>query len=191
MGNISGIWAGWKVDKEDFLKDVNWLNNLKLRYSWGENGNNSIGDYRAFGTLGGGNYSFGGSLSNGLIPNTIENRNLTWEKTQSSDFGFELGILNRIDFTADYYIKKTKDLLLEQPVAAVTGYTTMWSNIGSVQNKGLELELNTKNLIGEFRWNTSRILLSIRIKFYSLVAIILLFIQVSAIVRTLYRLARN
>ncbi|MPS65504.1 TonB-dependent receptor [Chryseobacterium sp.] len=157
--NLWGIFpafgAGWKVDKEDFLKDVSWLNNLKLRYSWGENGNNSIGDYRAFGTLGGGNYSFGGSLSNGLIPNTIENRNLTWEKTQSSDFGLELGLFNRIDFTADYYIKKTKDLLLEQPVAAVTGYTTMWSNVGSVQNKGLELELNTKNLIGEFRWNTS------------------------------------
>lgn len=157
--NLWGIFpafgAGWKVDKEDFLKDVSWLNNLKLRYSWGENGNNSIGDYRAFGTLGGGNYSFGGNLSNGLIPNTIENRNLTWEKTQSSDFGLELGLFNRIDFTADYYIKKTKDLLLEQPVAAVTGYTTMWSNVGSVQNKGLELELNTKNLIGEFRWNTS------------------------------------
>ncbi|PJJ67725.1 SusC/RagA family TonB-linked outer membrane protein [Chryseobacterium geocarposphaerae] len=157
--NLWGVFpafgAGWKVDKEDFLKDVSWLNNLKLRYSWGENGNNSIGDYRAFGTLGGGNYSFGGNLSNGLIPNTIENRNLTWEKTQSSDFGLELGLFNRIDFTADYYIKKTKDLLLEQPVAAVTGYTTMWSNVGSVQNKGLELELNTKNLIGEFRWNTS------------------------------------
>jgi len=157
--NLWGIFpafgAGWKVDKEDFLKDVSWLNNLKLRYSWGENGNNSIGDYRAFGTLGGGNYSFGGSLSNGLIPLTIENRKLTWEKTQSSDFGFELGLFNRIDFTADYYIKKTKDLLLEQPVAAITGYTSMWSNVGSVQNKGLELELNTKNLVGEFRWNTS------------------------------------
>ncbi len=157
--NLWGVFpafgAGWKVDKEDFLKDVSWLNNLKLRYSWGENGNNSIGDYRAFGTLAGGNYSFGGNLSNGLIPNTIENRNLTWEKTQSSDFGLELGLFNRVDFTADYYIKKTKDLLLEQPVAAVTGYTTMWSNVGSVQNKGLELELNTKNLVGEFRWNTS------------------------------------
>lgn len=157
--NLWGIFpafgAGWKVDKEDFLKDVSWLNNLKLRYSWGENGNNAIGDYRAFGTLSGGNYSFGGSLSNGLIPNTIENRKLTWEKTQSSDFGLELGLFNRIDFTADYYIKKTKDLLLEQPIAAVSGYTSVWSNVGSLQNKGLELDLNTKNLVGNFRWNTS------------------------------------
>lgn len=157
--NLWGIFpafgAGWKVDKEDFLKDVSWLNNLKLRYSWGENGNNAIGDYRAFGTLSGGNYSFGGTLSNGLIPNTIENRKLTWEKTQSSDFGFELGLFNRIDFTADYYIKKTKDLLLEQPIAAVSGYTSVWSNVGSVQNKGLELDLNTKNFVGNFRWNTS------------------------------------
>jgi TonB-linked SusC/RagA family outer membrane protein len=157
--NLWGIFpafgAGWKVDKEDFLKDVSWLNNLKLRYSWGENGNNAIGDYRAFGTLAGGNYSFGGTLSNGLIPNTIENRKLTWEKTQSSDFGLELGLFNRIDFTADYYIKKTKDLLLEQPIAAVSGYTSVWSNVGSVQNKGLELDLNTKNFVGNFRWNTS------------------------------------
>ncbi|MCA6069216.1 TonB-dependent receptor [Chryseobacterium sp. RG1] len=157
--NLWGIFpafgAGWKVDKEDFLKDVSWLNNLKLRYSWGENGNNAIGDYRAFGTLAGGNYSFGGTLSNGLVPNTSANRKLTWEKTQSSDFGFELGLFNRIDFTADYYIKKTKDLLLEQPIAAVSGYTSVWSNVGSVQNKGLELDLNTKNFVGNFRWNTS------------------------------------
>ncbi|MDP9960271.1 SusC/RagA family TonB-linked outer membrane protein [Chryseobacterium lathyri] len=154
-GTFAAFGAGWKVDKEDFLKDVKWLNNLKLRYSWGENGNNSIGDYRAFGTLAGGNYSFGGNLSNGLIPNTIANPNLTWEKTQSSDFGFELGLFNRIDFTADYYIKKTNDLLLEEPIPSISGYKTMWKNVGSVQNKGLELELSTKNLIGEFKWNTS------------------------------------
>ncbi|WP_415327642.1 SusC/RagA family TonB-linked outer membrane protein [Chryseobacterium sp. MMS23-Vi53] len=154
-GTFAAFGAGWKVDQENFLKDVKWLNNLKLRYSWGENGNNSIGEYRAFGTLSGGNYSFGGNLSNGLIPNTIPNPDLTWEKTRSSDFGLELGLFNRIDFTADYYVKKTNDLLLEQPIAAVSGYTTMWKNVGSVQNKGLELDLSTKNLVGQFRWNTS------------------------------------
>lgn len=154
-GTFAAFGGAWKIDNEEFLKDKGWLSNLKLRYSWGENGNNSIGDYRAFGTLAGGNYSFGGNLSNGLIPNTIENPDLTWEKTQSSDFGFELGLFNRIDLTADYYIKKTKDLLLQEPILAATGYTTMWRNVGSVQNKGLELELNTKNLTGAFRWNTS------------------------------------
>lgn len=89
--NLWGIFpafgAGWKVDKEDFLKDVSWLNNLKLRYSWGENGNNAIGDYRAFGTLAGGNYSFGGTLSNGLVPNTSANRKLTWEKRNPQILG--------------------------------------------------------------------------------------------------------
>lgn len=154
-GTFAAFGGAWKIDEEEFLKDKSWLSNLKLRYSWGENGNNSIGEYRAFGTLAGGNYSFGGNLSNGLIPNTIENPNLTWEKTQSSDFGLELGLFNRINFTADYYIKKTKDLLLQEPILATTGYTTMWRNVGSVQNKGLELELNTKNLTGAFRWNTS------------------------------------
>jgi len=154
-GTFAAFGTAWKADEENFLKEAKWLNNLKFRYSWGENGNNSIGDYRAFGTLAGGNYSFGGNLSNGLIPNTIANQDLTWEKTQSSDFGFELGLFNRIDFTADYYIKKTKDLLLELPIPSVTGYTTMWKNVGSVQNTGLELELSTKNLTGAFKWNTS------------------------------------
>lgn len=154
-GTFAAFGGAWKIDEEEFLKDTSWLSNLKLRYSWGENGNNSIGDYRAFGTLAGGNYSFGGNLSNGLIPNTIENPDLTWEKTQSSDFGLELGLFNRINLTADYYIKKTKDLLLQEPILATTGYTTMWRNVGSVQNKGLELELNTKNLTGAFKWNTS------------------------------------
>ena len=154
-GTFSAFGAGWKIDKESFLENQTWLSNLKLRYSWGENGNNSIGDYRAFGTLAGGNYTFGGAVSNGYIPNTIPNPNLTWEKTASSDFGLELGLFNRIDFSADYYIKKTNDLLLQQPIPAVTGYTTMWRNVGSVQNKGLELDLNTKNLTGAFKWNTN------------------------------------
>jgi TonB-linked SusC/RagA family outer membrane protein len=154
-GTFAAFGGAWNVSQEDFLKDSSWLSNMKFRYSWGENGNNSIGEYRAFGTLAGGNYSFGGALSNGLIPNTIPNPDLTWEKTQSSDFGFELGLFNRIDFTADYYIKKTNDLLLQQPIPSVTGYNTIWKNVGSVQNRGLELELTTKNFTGEFRWNTS------------------------------------
>jgi len=158
----NNLWAtfaafggAWNVSQENFLKDSGWLSNMKFRYSWGENGNNSIGEYRAFGTLAGGNYSFGGGLTNGLIPNTIPNPDLTWEKTQSSDFGFELGLFNRIDFTADYYIKKTNDLLLQQPIPSVTGYNTMWKNVGSVENKGLELDITTKNFVGEFKWNTS------------------------------------
>nr|WP_314499865.1 TonB-dependent receptor [uncultured Chryseobacterium sp.] len=154
-GTFAAFGGAWKIDEEEFLKDKSWLSNLKLRYSWGENGNNSIGDYRAFGTLSGGNYSFGGNLSNGLIPNTIPNPDLTWEKTRSSDFGFELGLFNRIDFTADYYIKKTNDLLLQQPIPYVTGFNVMWKNVGSVQNKGLEFDLSTKNLTGAFKWNTS------------------------------------
>ncbi|MDQ0595051.1 TonB-linked SusC/RagA family outer membrane protein [Chryseobacterium ginsenosidimutans] len=154
-GTFPAFGAAWKIDEEEFLKNSKLLSNLKLRYSWGETGNNNIGEYRAFGTLAGGNYSFGGNLSNGLVPNTIRNPNLTWEKTQSSDFGLELGLFNRIDFTADYYIKKTNDLLLQQPVPLTTGYNIMWKNVGSVENKGLELDLSTRNLTGAFKWNTS------------------------------------
>lgn len=154
-GTFAAFGGGWKIDKEEFLQNQTWLSNLKLRYSWGENGNNSIGDYRAFGTLTGGNYSFGGSVSTGLVPNTIANPDLTWEKTKSSDFGLEVGLFKRIDFTADYYIKNTNDLLLQEPIVSVTGYNTIWRNVGSVRNTGLELDLNTRNLVGAFKWNTS------------------------------------
>lgn len=154
-GTFAAFGGAWKVDKEEFLKDQSWLSNLKLRYSWGENGNNAIGDYKSFGTLTGGNYSFGGNLSNGLVPNSIENRILTWEKTQSSDFGVELGLFNRVDLSVDYYTKKTKALLLQEPILLATGYPSIIGNVGSVENKGLEFELSTKNLTGQFKWNTS------------------------------------
>jgi len=154
-GTFAAFGGAWKVDKEEFLKNQSWLSNLKLRYSWGENGNNAIGDYKSFGTLAGGNYSFGGNLSNGLVPNSIENRILTWEKTQSSDFGFELGLFNRIDLSVDYYTKKTKALLLQEPILLATGFPSIIGNVGSVENKGLEFELSTKNLTGQFKWNTS------------------------------------
>jgi len=154
-GTFAAFGGGWKIDKEEFLQNQTWLSNLKLRYSWGENGNNSIGEYRAFGTLAGGNYSFGGAVSTGLVPNTIANPDLTWEKTKSSDFGLEVGLFKRIDFTADYYIKNTKDLLLQEPIASVSGYNTIWRNVGSVRNTGLELDLSTRNLVGAFKWNTS------------------------------------
>jgi TonB-linked SusC/RagA family outer membrane protein len=154
-GTFAAFGGAWKVDKEEFLKNQSWLSNLKLRYSWGENGNNAIGDYKSFGTLAGGNYSFGGNLSNGLVPNSIENRILTWEKTQSSDFGVELGLFNRIDLSVDYYTKKTKALLLQEPILLATGFPSIIGNVGSVENKGLEFELSTKNLTGQFKWNTS------------------------------------
>lgn len=154
-GTFAAFGGAWKVDKEEFLKGQSWLSNLKLRYSWGENGNNAIGDYKSFGTLTGGNYSFGGNLSNGLVPNSIGNLILTWEKTQSSDFGFELGLFNRIDLSVDYYTKKTKALLLQEPILLTTGFPSIIGNVGSVENKGLEFELSTKNLTGQFKWNTS------------------------------------
>lgn len=159
-GNLWGAFPSfglaWRINKEKFMESVDWLSNLKLRYSWGENGNNSIGDYRAFGLLGTGNYSFNGSIVNGQIPTSFTNPDLTWEKTKSSNYGLEIGLLrNRFTLNVDYYIKKTSNLLLEQPVAYVTGYNSSWQNVGLVENKGLEFELVSRNLEGNFKWRTS------------------------------------
>ena len=95
------------------------------------------------------------SLS-GLAPTQIPNPDLGWESTKQIDFGVDYGFFkNRISGEIDYYVKKTKDLLLDVPVPATSGYSTQMQNIGSVENKGFEFVLNTNNLTGKFTWNTS------------------------------------
>ncbi len=158
--NLWGIFpslsAGWKMDKENFMKTLPWISNLKLRYSWGKNGNNSIDDYEAFGSMSTGVYSFGGETVSASQPSSMTNTELKWEKTSSSNFGIDLGVLNdRISLTADYYYKKTTDLLLDEPLPYVTGFTSSLQNVGSVENKGLEFELTSHNITGKFSWYTT------------------------------------
>jgi TonB-dependent starch-binding outer membrane protein SusC len=143
---------GWVLTKESFLEDNNFLSFLKLRTSYGMTGNAGIGNFGHLGLYGVGNYN---SVS-GLVPTQIRNPNLGWESTQQVDFGVDYGFFkNRISGEIDYYIKKTKDLLLDVPVPATSGYSTQIQNIGSVQNKGFEFIINTNNLTGKFTWNTS------------------------------------
>src|SRR5699024_5519027 len=100
---------------------------------------------------------FNGSLTSGTVINTLANPDLKWEKTIQYDIGFDLGLLNnRIEVTADAYLKKTKDLLLAAPVPTSSGYSTMLRNIGSMENKGFELALNTVNIQRkDFSWSTT------------------------------------
>lgn len=143
---------GWVLSKEGFLADNSTLSFLKLRTSYGLTGNAGISNFGHLGLYGVANYN---SLS-GLTPTQIPNADLGWESTRQIDFGLDYGLFkNRISGEIDYYVKKTKDLLLNVPVPATSGYSSQMKNIGSVQNKGFELVINTNNVTGTFTWNTN------------------------------------
>jgi len=148
--------VAWRASEERFLRGLNVFDDLKFRVSYGRTGNQDIGNYNALATLANNPYNFGNTKVPGFAPTTLANPNLKWETTDQFDAGLDLSILkNRVSVTADYYNKKTHDLLLDVPVPAVLGYTTQLQNIGDLQNIGYELALNTVNLTGNFGWSTS------------------------------------
>ncbi len=149
---------GWRVAEENFMESTKaWLSNLKLRLSYGLTGNSDIGQYRSLAMLGSATYVFGGDRAPGMVIGELANPDLKWEKTAQWDVGFDLGVLdNRISLEADFFLKKTKDLLYEAPVPATSGKRSMMSNIGSMENKGIELTLNTVNIkTNDFQWSSS------------------------------------
>ena len=145
--------AGWIISEEDFLKDSGTLSLLKLRGSWGETGNAGIGNFASLGLFGGRAYN----QRSALAPVQLANPELKWEKTQQVDIGLDFGLLNnRISGEVDYYIKKTNDLLLNQPIPGTSGFTSITRNVGSLTNRGFEFVLNTRNVTTEdFNWSTN------------------------------------
>lgn len=156
-GVFPSVSLGWRVTQEDFMKKLNWINDLKLRASAGINGSNNIGNYAAYSTLASYNYTLGGANAigqgNGSIPNPL----LHWEESKSTDLGIDFSILkNRISGTFEVYRKINSDLLLQVPVVGASGFTNYLTNVGKVQNQGWEFELNTSNVATKnFKWRTS------------------------------------
>lgn len=152
----------WKVSNEDFLKDNSVINNLKLRMGWGAVGNQNVASYAYTSTYA----SVATNWGTGLLASNTPNEDLEWETTYSSNIGLDLNLFdNRIEFIADIYYKKTKNLLLQLPLPAYVGTSGQgstsapWMNIGSLENKGIEFTLNTVNLDkGGFRWRSSFVL---------------------------------
>ena len=157
-GWFPAVSAGWNASEETFLKNISWMSTAKVRASWGKTGNDRIGNSNFLSLLTGLNYPYGDSQANnsGFVTSSIGNSKLRWEKSDSYNLGVDFGIWkDRISMSADVYYKKTTDLLLNAPVSLTTGFSSMFDNIGSVENKGFEFTLNTVNLNGAFRWNTS------------------------------------
>ena len=151
--------AGWRVSEERFMRAVPAVSNLKLRYSYGSAGNPSISPYQSLNRLLPQQYTFGGQVAPGYVPAAIGNPELSWESTKQSDVGLDLGLFgDRVDLTADYYRKRTDDLLLEISLPSEVGYAGAFVNAGSVENKGFEVGLTLRVLEGGqrgLRWSST------------------------------------
>jgi TonB-dependent starch-binding outer membrane protein SusC len=147
----------WKVSNEDFLKDNKIISNLKLKTSYGETGNQGIRTYGSISRTSLSNVILDNKLTTGAAIESLDNKDLTWETTGQFNAGISLGMFdNRISLDADYYHKNTKNLLLEVPLPANTGFSTALKNIGSMTNKGFEFSLNTVNIDkNDFKWTTN------------------------------------
>ncbi|HYH57159.1 MAG TPA: SusC/RagA family TonB-linked outer membrane protein, partial [Anseongella sp.] len=155
-GYFPAASIAWRISEEDFFRAGGAVNELKLRASYGVTGNFNIGDFQYLGTIGEALYSPDGQLVQGQAQVSFGNPELKWEKTHSHDIGLEASLFgNRVNLVLDYYNKLTKDLLYNVSIPAISGFTNAIVNVGDVRNKGFELELNTRNLIREFKWQTS------------------------------------
>ena len=159
-GNRFGVYpsvsVGWRISEEDFLKNnFSWVDNLKLRTSWGQLGNQNIGAYPyQFAINLGENYSWGGSLVSGAAVNTLPTRNISWETTEMTDAGIDMNLFNgKLNVIVDYFNKKTKDILYKVSTSGVLGLTPSDQNAGEVQNKGWEFAVSHSNKLGDFSYN--------------------------------------
>jgi TonB-linked SusC/RagA family outer membrane protein len=159
-GNQYGFFPSaafaWRLSEEGFIQRLGYFDDLKLRTSYGRTGNQDIGNYASLATLGSTVYSFNGVRSTGFVPASLANPDLKWETTDQTDIGIDLALLeNRLALTADWYNKKTRDLLLNVPVPRTSGFSSSLQNIGSVRNRGFELGINTVNFTGTLGWTSS------------------------------------
>lgn len=144
----------WVATDEPFLKDMGFY--LKLRTSYGKNGNQGIGRYSSLSRMGTSYYVYGQSTAIGLYPSTLGNADLAWETTSSYNAGLDFGFMkNRITGSLDAYVAETSDVLVQRQLPRSSGYASVWTNIGGVDNKGIEFELKTINLDGVLKWRSN------------------------------------
>lgn len=152
-GCFPAVSLGWRVKEENWLKNVDMLSDLKLRVSYGKTGNFQINDYGSYTLLQANNYILNGVLVNGLAPATSPNPNISWEKTDQWNAGFDIAFFsNQLSFSADFYHSVTDGLLLDVPVPAASGFTSSLQNIGKLQNRGFELSLKGDFDFSGFKW---------------------------------------
>ena len=156
-GWFPSVGVGWILSNEDFLAGSSSISTLKLRSSFGITGNTEIGAYQSLATVGSGTTLINGQRVTSTVINGLANPDLQWEKTQQFDVGFDLALFNyglRVEM--DYYYKLTTDLLLARPLPQTTGFGSIFDNIGSVSNRGIEMLISTRNVSTDaFSWNST------------------------------------
>ncbi len=169
-GVFPSFAASWNVANEDFLKDVQWIDALKVRAGWGTVGNDRITNYLSMNLYTESKYGSGTTAHTVLTPKQLANSNLRWEGSMTTNVGLDLGFFDsRLTATIDGFIKDTKDLLLAQNLAHVTGFDSQWQNIGKIRNSGVELTLHSVNFNKRnFSWTTDFNLSYIKNKLVSL-----------------------
>lgn len=152
-GHFPSVAFAWRIGDEGFLRDNSFLENLKIRTSWGLSGNQEIPNYVNQILFSGGQVY---NEQPGFLPNVYGSGELGWETTEQYNFGVDFTLFNdRINVLADYYVKNTRDLLILVQIPRTSGYQNTFTNLGEIQNRGFEFELSSRNLTGEFVWNTS------------------------------------
>ncbi len=146
----------WRLSEENFMQDIDWLSNLKLRASIGQTGNQSISPYQTFARLGTSGPIFGDGKDIGFGLSSMANDDLIWETTTQTDIGVDFGFFsNRLNIGFDYYWKQTRDLLYNATLPPSSGYSSMLRNLGRIDNKGFEISINTINMKGKVNWTTN------------------------------------
>lgn len=154
-GIFPSVSVGWRATEEPFMENIDLFNELKLRVSYGVTGNFEIPNYGSIGLLDEANYVFNDEETSGLGPETIGNDELSWETTYQFNAGLDFAMLqDRIYGSFDYYISNTKDLLLNVTVPSASGFDEALTNIGEVENKGFEMQVTSRNIVGGFNWAT-------------------------------------
>lgn len=150
-GKFWSLGASWRISEENFMQSAGWVNNLTFKVSFGSQGNDNIGSYYAYQSL----YSMGltNASFNGASINSLENKDLKWEKNENLNVGIEARLFDRLSVTAEFFNKHTKDLLLDMPKATSTGFNAYPANVGSMRNRGIDITASIdifKN--SDFKW---------------------------------------
>ncbi|MEO5912127.1 MAG: TonB-dependent receptor [Pelobium sp.] len=162
-GTFPSVAIGWNISKENFLKDVKQIDNIKLRASYGTSGNQAVGVYQTITTQGVTKYIYNGVTATGLVSSSLlangvlGNTQLNWESTTGTNLAIDFSIFNsRISGTVEAYQTKTDDVLLSRKLPTVSGYASVFDNLGSVENRGIEFTLNTINVQkNNFTWSSN------------------------------------
>ncbi len=156
-GTFPSISFGYNISEEPFMEPIEFINALKIRVSYGLSGNNQIGNYAHIALLSEANYVANNAKVIGLVPSTLSNDDLTWEKSKQTNFGLDISVLNnRISLSTDVYYDKKVDLLLQADLPSASGFSSATLNVGEIENKGFEFNLNTENIrINKFQWNSN------------------------------------